>query len=112
MRRVDLFSDRLDEIFEQGNPTKAQIIDAFNKANSRSLDRVFGSVWEKFLFKKNYIRSTQILIYYISVLFYCGYKTAMSIADTQFSMSIIWFAFAIFTIFSMQRTEFKSKHHG
>jgi hypothetical protein len=29
---IDEFSDRLDEIFDQGNPTKAQILDAYNKA--------------------------------------------------------------------------------
>ena len=28
---IDKFAERLNEIFEQGNPTKAQIIDAFNK---------------------------------------------------------------------------------
>jgi hypothetical protein len=31
---MDKFSQRLDEIFEQGNPTKAQILDAYNKATS------------------------------------------------------------------------------
>jgi ribosomal protein L7/L12 len=31
---MDKFSQRLDEIFEQGNPTKAQILDAYNKAAS------------------------------------------------------------------------------
>lgn len=31
---IDSFSKRLDEIFEQGIPTKAQIIDAFNKCTS------------------------------------------------------------------------------
>jgi hypothetical protein len=29
---VDAFCDRLDNIFEMGNPTKAQIIDAYNKS--------------------------------------------------------------------------------
>ena len=29
---MDKFSQRLDEIFEQGMPTKAQILDAYNKA--------------------------------------------------------------------------------
>ena len=29
---MDYFSNRLDEIFEQGMPTKAQILDAYNKA--------------------------------------------------------------------------------
>jgi hypothetical protein len=29
---IDKFSKRLDEIFEQGSPTKAQIIDAYNKS--------------------------------------------------------------------------------
>ena len=33
---VDNFSNRLDEIFEQYMPTKAQIIDAFNKFASQS----------------------------------------------------------------------------
>jgi hypothetical protein len=28
---IEKFSKRLDEIFEQGNPTKAQILDAYNK---------------------------------------------------------------------------------
>jgi hypothetical protein len=28
---IDKFSNRLDEIFEQGRPTKAQILDAYNK---------------------------------------------------------------------------------
>jgi len=31
------FSDRLDEIFKQGMPTKAQIIDAFNKFSGQSM---------------------------------------------------------------------------
>jgi hypothetical protein len=29
---MEYFSKRLDEIFEQGMPTKAQILDAYNKA--------------------------------------------------------------------------------
>jgi len=29
---IDDFASRIDEIFEQGNPTKAQIYDAYNKA--------------------------------------------------------------------------------
>lgn len=28
---MKLFSKRIDDIFEQGNPTKAQILDAYNK---------------------------------------------------------------------------------
>jgi len=35
-RPIDYFANRLDEIFEQGNPTKAMIIDAFHKANEQS----------------------------------------------------------------------------
>lgn len=31
------FADRLDEIFDQGMPTKAQIIDAFNKFSGRRI---------------------------------------------------------------------------
>jgi hypothetical protein len=34
---VHAFSDRLDEIFEQGYPTKAQIIDAFNQFASQQV---------------------------------------------------------------------------
>ena len=33
---IDKFSKRLDDIFNQGNPTKAQILDAYNKAVSES----------------------------------------------------------------------------
>jgi len=29
---VDAFCERLDKIFEMGDPTKAQIIDAYNKS--------------------------------------------------------------------------------
>ena len=31
---MDVFSKRLDDIFEMGNPTKAQILDAYNKSAS------------------------------------------------------------------------------
>ena len=40
MRYIDKFSDRLDQIFEQGQPTKAQILDAFHKAHPCSLDDI------------------------------------------------------------------------
>jgi len=33
---MDKFSERLDQIFEQGMPTKAQILDAYNKFASQS----------------------------------------------------------------------------
>ena len=33
---MDKFSKRLDQIFEQGMPTKAQILDAYNKFVSQS----------------------------------------------------------------------------
>lgn len=33
---MDKFSKRLDEIFEQGMPTKAQILDAYNKFAAQS----------------------------------------------------------------------------
>jgi len=36
MKPINYFYKRLDEIFEQGQPTKAQIIDAFYKANNFS----------------------------------------------------------------------------
>ena len=32
MKAVNHFSKRLDKIFKDGNPTKAQIIDAFHKS--------------------------------------------------------------------------------
>ena len=32
---IDKFSKRLDEIFDQGMPTKVQIIDAYNKFHSK-----------------------------------------------------------------------------
>ena len=32
MRAVNHFSKKLDKIFKDGNPTKAQIIDAFHKS--------------------------------------------------------------------------------
>jgi hypothetical protein len=34
--QVQAFSARLDSIFLMGNPTKAQIIDAFHKTNPKS----------------------------------------------------------------------------
>jgi hypothetical protein len=37
---VNKFCDRLDEIFEQGDPTKAQIIDAFNKFSGQSVPEI------------------------------------------------------------------------
>jgi hypothetical protein len=37
---VNKFCDRLDEIFEQGDPTKAQIIDAFNKFSAQSVPEI------------------------------------------------------------------------
>ena len=40
MRYIDKFSNRLDDIFDQGIPTKAQILDAFHKAHPCSLDDI------------------------------------------------------------------------
>ncbi len=34
-KAIDTFAERLDKIFEDGNPTKALIIDAFHKANKQ-----------------------------------------------------------------------------
>lgn len=109
MRQIDVFSDRLDEIFEQGNPTKAQILDAFHKANPRSLNRVFSSVWEKLLFRKSYARNVQIIIYHTIILGYCAYRIPKAIVNNEFYMTSLWFIFALFTIFIMQRTEFKKR---
>lgn len=44
-RYVDIFCQKLDKIFEDGHPTKAQIIDAFHKANPLSLSN---AKWEAF----------------------------------------------------------------
>lgn len=37
MRQVDLFSKLIDKMFDDGNLTKAQLLDAFHKANPNSL---------------------------------------------------------------------------
>ena len=39
LRQVDIFCERLDKIFEDGYPTKAQIIDAYHKSNPNSLSK-------------------------------------------------------------------------
>lgn len=44
-RYVDIFCQKLDKIFEDGHPTKAQIIDAFHKSNPLSLSN---AKWEAF----------------------------------------------------------------
>ncbi len=36
MTQVEVFTERLDRIFAEGCPTKAQIIDAFHKSNPKS----------------------------------------------------------------------------
>lgn len=36
-RQIDEFSKRLDKIFEDAMPTKAQILDAFHKSNPNSM---------------------------------------------------------------------------
>ena len=40
MRAVNHFSRRLDRIFKDGNPTKAQIIDAFHKSVTNRLPSI------------------------------------------------------------------------
>ncbi len=37
MRPIDEFSKRLDVLFEMGNPTKAQLYDAYHKTNPNSI---------------------------------------------------------------------------
>jgi hypothetical protein len=44
-RYVDIFCEKLDKIFQDGHPTKAQIIDAFHKTNPLSLSN---AKWEAF----------------------------------------------------------------
>jgi hypothetical protein len=46
---VEQFSKRLDEIFDQGMPTKAQIIDAFNKSAESPVLPEITDIVEKFI---------------------------------------------------------------
>jgi hypothetical protein len=43
---IDDFADRVDEIFEQGNPTKAQIYDAYNKAVDKLMPTDEADRWD------------------------------------------------------------------
>ena len=40
MKAIGYFSKRLDEIFKDGNPTKAQIIDTFHKSVTNRLPSI------------------------------------------------------------------------
>ena len=58
-RYVDMFSERIDQIFHEGNPTKGLIIDAFHKSNPLSM-------WE-------YDEKIKMNKYQRCVLFIIGY---------------------------------------
>lgn len=44
LRQVDVFCEKLDKIFADGYPTKAQIIDAYHKSNPNSLSVIDGCI--------------------------------------------------------------------